>query len=51
MKEKFEVREIKNADGKTLYGVFRVGKTGMIECSLSKAYAERTAKYYTNLFK
>ncbi len=47
----YEVREIKTADGKTIYGVFERGKTGMIECSPSKLYAEQTAKYYTNLFK
>lgn len=47
----YEVREIKTADGKTIYGVFERGKTGMIECSQSKLYAEQTAKYYTNLLK
>jgi hypothetical protein len=47
----YEVREIKTADGKFLYGVFERGKKGMIECAASKLYAEQTAKYYTNLFK
>lgn len=47
----YEVREIKTSDGKKIYGVFERGKTGMIEFSQSKLYAEQKAKYYTNLLK
>ena len=47
----YEVREIKNPEGKILYGVFERGKTGMVDCLQSKLYAEKKAEYYTNLFK